>query len=63
MKIYVELYEKICYNTFIIIGGFLIMTSTNICILVTIVIYLGVMVTVGAVFSKKNKSTDDLYLG
>ena len=39
------------------------MTSANICILVTIVIYLGVMVTVGAVFSKKNKSTDDFYLG
>lgn len=37
--------------------------STSICILVTILFYLCMMIVIGAVFSKKNKSTDDFYLG
>ena len=37
--------------------------STTICILVTILLYLCMMIVIGAVFSKKNKSTDDFYLG
>ena len=37
--------------------------STSICILVTIILYLVMMIVIGAVFSKKNKSTDDFYLG
>ena len=39
------------------------MTSTSICILVTIILYLVMMIVIGAVFSKKNKSTDDFFLG
>lgn len=39
------------------------MSSTSICILVTIILYLVMMIVIGAVFSKKNKSTDDFYLG
>ncbi|MBQ7273916.1 MAG: sodium:proline symporter, partial [Clostridiales bacterium] len=37
--------------------------STSICILITIVLYLVMMIVIGAVFSKKNKSTDDFFLG
>ncbi len=37
--------------------------STSICILVTILLYLCMMIVIGAVFSKKNKNTDDFYLG
>lgn len=39
------------------------MSATSICILVTIICYLIMMITIGAVFSKKNKNTDDFYLG
>jgi len=39
------------------------MTSSTITILITIILYLVMMVTIGAVFSKKNKSSDDFYLG
>ncbi len=39
------------------------MTTTNIFIMIAIVVYLAVMVIVGAVCSKRNKSTDDFYLG
>lgn len=39
------------------------MSSTSICILVTIIMYLVMMIVIGAVFSKKNKNTDDFYLG
>ena len=39
------------------------MTSTAIIMIVTIAVYLLVMVVIGAVYSKKNKSTDDFYLG
>ncbi len=37
--------------------------SRNILIIVTIAVYLLVMVAIGLVYSKKNKSTDDFYLG
>ena len=39
------------------------MSSTSIFILITIICYLIMMIVIGAVFSKKNKSTDDFYLG
>ena len=39
------------------------MSSTTICILITIICYLIMMIIVGAVFSNKNKSSDDFYLG
>ncbi|MCR5615974.1 MAG: sodium/proline symporter, partial [Saccharofermentans sp.] len=39
------------------------MTTANICILVTILIYLLMMIAIGAYFSRINKSTDDFYLG
>ena len=39
------------------------MTSTHIIIIATIAVYLLVMVAIGAYYSKKNKSTDDFYLG
>ena len=39
------------------------MSTANICILVTIVLYLAMMVTIGAVYSKKNKNSGDFFLG
>ncbi len=39
------------------------MTSTQIIIIATIAVYLLMMVAIGAYYSKKNKSTDDFYLG
>lgn len=36
---------------------------TNILLIATIVVYMVFMLTIGAVFSKKNKSTEDYYLG
>ena len=39
------------------------MTTKNILILVTIIVYLVGMVVIGIICSKKNKSTDDFYLG
>lgn len=39
------------------------MTTAQICIIIAIVIYLAAMVAIGAVYSKKNKNTDDFYLG
>lgn len=39
------------------------MGTSTILILVTIVFYLGMMITIGAKFSKKNKDTSDFYLG
>ncbi len=39
------------------------MTSTQIMIIATIAVYLLMMVAIGAYYSKKNKSTDDFYLG
>lgn len=39
------------------------MTSSVICILITIALYLLMMICIGAYFSKTNKSTEDFYLG
>ena len=39
------------------------MSTTNIVILIAIGLYLIMMVAIGGVFSKKNKNTDDFYLG
>ena len=39
------------------------MGTSTVLILVTIVCYLGMMITIGAKFSKKNKDTSDFYLG
>ena len=39
------------------------MTTAQICIIIAIVLYLALMVGIGAWYSKKNKSTDDFYLG
>ena len=37
--------------------------SANVMIIIAIVLYLGLMIAIGVVTSKKNKSTDDFYLG
>lgn len=39
------------------------MTTSNICILIAIVVYLIMMIVVGVICSKKNDSVDDFYLG
>ena len=39
------------------------MTTSNICILISIIAYLAVVVYIGVAFSRKNKTTDDFYLG
>ena len=39
------------------------MTTANICILIAIVAYLGLMLYIGIRFAKKNNSADDFYLG
>lgn len=39
------------------------MSSNLICILLTIILYLGLMVTVGIVYSRKNENVGDFYLG
>lgn len=39
------------------------MTTANLCILIAIVVYLGIMVYIGARFAKRNGSADDFYLG
>lgn len=39
------------------------MTSATICIVIAIAVYLLAMILIGAAYSKKNKSTDDFYLG
>ncbi|MCI6561359.1 MAG: sodium/proline symporter PutP [Ruminococcus sp.] len=39
------------------------MNTNLICILITIIAYLGVMIAVGIVFSKKNNNVGDFYLG
>ena len=39
------------------------MTSAEICMLISIIAYLGVVVGIGVWFSRKNKTTDDFYLG
>ena len=39
------------------------MTTEHICIMISIIAYLGIVIAVGLRFSKKNKSADDFYLG
>lgn len=39
------------------------MTTAQICIIIAIFLYLALMVGIGAWYSKKNKNTDDFYLG
>lgn len=39
------------------------MTTAQICIIIAIVLYLAMMVVIGVLYSKRNKSTDDFYLG
>jgi sodium/proline symporter len=39
------------------------MTTSNICILISIVVYLLLVIWIGVSFSRKNKTTDDFYLG
>lgn len=39
------------------------MTTSNICILISIIAYLILVIGIGVVFSRKNKTTDDFYLG
>ncbi|MBQ4309249.1 MAG: sodium:proline symporter, partial [Lachnospiraceae bacterium] len=39
------------------------MSTSNIVIMIAIGAYLLMMVIIGALFSKKNKNTDDFYLG
>ena len=39
------------------------MTTAQICIMISIILYLGIVITVGLRFSRKNKSADDFYLG
>ena len=39
------------------------MTTEQICIMIYIIAYLGIVIAIGLRFSKKNKSADDFYLG
>lgn len=39
------------------------MNSTTICILIAIVVYMAAVVGIGVIFSKRNKNTEDFYLG
>lgn len=39
------------------------MSSSTICILIAIVVYMAGIIGIGVMYSKKNKSTDDFYLG
>ena len=39
------------------------MSTANICMIATIAVYILGMVAIGFLFSKKNKSSDDFYLG
>lgn len=39
------------------------MSTSDICILIAIVVYLAMVVVIGIVFSRKNKNVDDFYLG
>ncbi len=39
------------------------MNSADICILIAIFAYLAAMIVIGVIYSKKNKSSDDFYLG
>ena len=39
------------------------MTTESICMLITMIAYMAVVIGIGLYFSKKNKNTDDFYLG
>ena len=39
------------------------MTTSNICILISIVAYLLLVIWIGVVYARNNKTTDDFYLG
>ena len=39
------------------------MTSSTICILIVIILYMAIIIGIGISFAKKNKNTDDFYLG
>ena len=39
------------------------MTVSTVCILIVIILYMAIIVGVGITFAKKNKNTDDFYLG
>ena len=39
------------------------MSTSEICILISIVVYLAGVITIGVQYSRKNKTTDDFYLG
>lgn len=39
------------------------MTTAQVCIMISIIVYMGIVIAIGLVFSKKNKSADDFYLG
>ena len=39
------------------------MTKDNVCIMISIVLYLALVVSIGIFYSKKNKTTDDFFLG
>lgn len=39
------------------------MSTSTICILIAIIVYIGIVVWIGVAFSKKNKNTEDFYLG
>lgn len=39
------------------------MTTSNICIMISIILYLVLVIGIGVVLSKRNKTTDDFYLG
>ena len=39
------------------------MSSTEIAVLCTIIAYLSIMVIIGVIYTKKNKNSDDFYLG
>lgn len=39
------------------------MTKEAICILITIVVYLGIVLAIGFHFARKNESSSDFYLG
>lgn len=52
----------ILLSIFLFFGGIQVKTA-EICMLIVIIAYLAAMVIIGAVYSKKNKSSDDFFLG
>lgn len=39
------------------------MTTAQVCIMISIIVYMGIVIAIGLLFSKKNNSADDFYLG